>query len=96
LKPRNLTPRVDGALREGEPDLALRALVRDLLTEGHSRRELANALESYRGSLEEQGREDDDERILDVIAVLTGWASKTAVRNLLPPPCVAPHATSLS
>jgi hypothetical protein len=90
-----LTERLDAALREEQPESALHGLVRSLLTEGHRRRELVDALETYRASLVREGRDEDDEAVLDIMAVLDGWASETAVRNLLPPPCVAPHASRL-
>jgi hypothetical protein len=99
----DLAARVDAALREEEPAVALHNLVRALLTEGYSRKQLTEVLEDYRRHVSDYSRdlsvqrlEDDDDRILDVIAVLSGWASSTAERNLMPPPCVAPHATSLS
>jgi hypothetical protein len=88
--------RVGEALREEQPDVALFAVARSLLAQGYSRKELADALEDYREHLPEKAHREDDDRILDIIAVLDGWASDTAVRNILPPPCVAPQATSLS
>jgi hypothetical protein len=91
-----LARQVDAALHEEEPESALHAVVRSLLSQGHSRLELVQALEGYRGQLASEGRDDDDELVLDIMAVLGGWASSTAVRNLLPPPCEAPQASSLS
>ncbi len=89
----DLEIRVGAALGKEEPVRALRAAVRSLLEEGHSRRELVEVLEDYREH--HSVPEAQDERILDVMAVLDGWANETAVRNLLPPPCVAPHAQRL-
>jgi len=85
--------RVASALGEPEPSLAVHALVTSLLSEGYSRRQLSGELENFR--TERQPDEDADDAIVDVIAVLDGWASDTAVRRLLPPPCVAPRASSL-
>jgi hypothetical protein len=94
----DLVKRINAALHGEEPEAALHGAVHDLLAEGHGRKELVTALEDFRA--EELGfgtrRPDDDELVLDIMAVLDGWASETAVRNLLPPPCVAPHASSLS
>jgi hypothetical protein len=90
----DLDVRVRTALRTEEPELALRDVVRAMIEEGHRRAEVVQALEDYRERIHPD--EDADELLLDVMAVLGGWASTTAVRNLLPPPCVAPHASALS
>lgn len=91
----DVAARVDAALREEEPATALHAVVHSLLRAGHRRREIGDALEEYRKRLIAQGRQGDDELVLDILAVLDGHASATAVRRLLPPPCVAPQASSL-
>lgn len=95
----NVATRVEVALREEEPETALRDVVRALLAEGYSRAELVAALERYRteppAELSSRRRDQGDELVLDVMAVLDGWASTIAVRNLLPPPCEAPHASRL-
>lgn len=84
------------ALRADEPEEALHGLIRSLLEEGFSRRDLLHALEAFRLQHELPGLwPDADELVLDMMAVLDGWASSTAVRNLMPPPCKAPRATSL-
>lgn len=89
-----LAQRFDAALHHEEPELALRAIVRKLLESGKSRRELVDILEEYRLRLEDRG--EDEDPVLDLMDVLAGWASETAVRNLMPPPCKAPRAVSLS
>jgi hypothetical protein len=93
-----IVKRLDAALAEENPELGLHYVVRELLTEGNSRLEIVDLLEEYRGVLEEQGRDAsiEDDLVIDIIAVLAGFASKTAVRNLIPPPCKAPHAVNLS
>jgi hypothetical protein len=87
-----VSQRVMAALREEEPESALHGAVHSLLSDGMGRRELYSALSEYR---KQSISDDEDELILDIMAVLSGWASSTAVRNLLPPPCVAPDASRL-
>jgi hypothetical protein len=91
----DIATRVDAALREEEPVFALHAVVYSFLREGHRRAELVDALEGFRERLEAEGRDEDDDRVLDIMAVLDGWASETAVRGLMPPPCEAPQAVRL-
>jgi hypothetical protein len=82
------------ALRDAEPESALRNVVRELLMAGRTRADVAQSLEDARGRLTDE-QETEDEMLLDLIGILTGWASHTAQRNLLPPPCKTP-ASSLA
>jgi hypothetical protein len=92
-----LVKRLNAALAQPDPEMGFHYAVRELLTEGYSRLELVHLLEEYRGVLEEQGRDagPEDDLVIDMIAVLAGFASSSAVRNLIPPPCEAPHAVNL-
>ena len=80
---------VERALQSEEPRSALRSVVSSLLTQGRTRVEVADTLETYRE--EHELPDESDDLVLDVMAILVGLASSTAIRSLLPPPCVAPH-----
>lgn len=80
---------VERALLQAEPSSALRSVIRSLLTQGRTRVEVADLLERFR---EKNDLSDEvDDIVLDQLAILDGLASSTAIRALLPPPCVAPH-----
>ena len=86
----DVAERLDAALRDEQPDSALYDTVRSLLIEGHTRGELVGMMQAYRASLPDD-REDDDEILLDIMALLDGWASQAAIREFLPPPCKVSH-----
>jgi len=68
----------EAALRSADPKPSLRQLVKRLLDGPTTREEIADALESYRISLREQGRDADEDVILEVMDELSGWASPHA------------------
>jgi len=84
--------RVADALASGQSEKGLRDVVRALLIEGNTRRQVIDILESYRSRLGDDA-ETEDELALDYIAILSGWASKTAQRELMPPLCEMPHSS---
>lgn len=83
-----------GAFEAPEPDPALRDVAQSFLIDGRSRRDVINIFEAARRRLSDE-QDYEDELLLDYIAVLAGWASSTAVRNLMPPPCKMPARESV-
>jgi hypothetical protein len=63
------------ALRAPQPTEALRAVVRCLLAQGYEREAVAAELESCRRVLQRDGREADEDVVLEVMDFLAGWCS---------------------
>lgn len=63
------------ALLSEQPVLALRAVVEERLSAGHSRDILLGELERLAIELRRQDREADEDAVLDVTDFLSGWAS---------------------
>lgn len=68
----------EGALASADPVLNLRELVKRLLDRPTTREEITDALESYRISLRDQGRDTDEDVVLEVMDALSGWTSPHA------------------
>lgn len=83
-----------GAFQTPDAESALRDVVRSFLVAGRTRSDVANLLETARGRITDD-QEDEDEMLLDLIAVLVGMASHTAQRNLIPPPCKLPASAAV-
>lgn len=75
-----LEARLESALRSAEPARALRSLVRDLSREGCTRSEIYEILGKFVLQRRERadGRESDEEMILDVMDALTDWCHPAA------------------
>lgn len=69
----DLDPRLESALRDANPRLALQKLLAELLETGHERDEIVTGLEAFRRKLVEAQRMDDDELILDLMDGFNGW-----------------------
>jgi hypothetical protein len=87
LEPKPLPPeaqaeamaqRVAQALRTDAPQTALVALVRALLAEGFDEGEALGVLERARAQLRQEGREADEDAVLEVMDLLVGWCSPGA------------------
>jgi hypothetical protein len=63
------------ALRSDQPTLRLRDVIIDLLAHGQTRDVIATELENYRNHLQDQGRSDDEDAVLDAMDFLQGWCS---------------------
>lgn len=63
------------ALVTERPTKALTEAVEALLTAGNSRDELLAELESFRQHLQQQDRDTDEDRVLEVMDFLVGWSS---------------------
>jgi hypothetical protein len=70
-----LFDRVDNALRAGDPLHQLRAVAIEHLSAGMGRQELLDALEGVRADLRSQGREADEDMVMEVMDFLVGWCS---------------------
>jgi len=80
-----LRARVDTALRAEDPVVALIALVRELFADGYDEGPALGALEDSRARLRQQDRETDEDRVMDVMDVLTGWCPPDAILRRDPP-----------
>jgi hypothetical protein len=66
----------EDALRAANPRSALTEVVRHRLGEpGTSRQQLLDSLEEFRGILQRQGLDTDEDVVLEVMDFLAGWAS---------------------
>lgn len=65
----------DSALRSEAPTESLSRAVSALIGSGAESEDLLSELETFRVSLREQGREDDEDRVLEVMDFLVGWSS---------------------
>ena len=63
------------ALHSEQPLWRLREVVQGLLVQGHERDAIAADLESFRSLLQESGRDEDEDIVLEVIDFLAGWCS---------------------
>jgi hypothetical protein len=63
------------ALESEQPLEEFRSIVRDLLAHGRSRDSIVSELEQLRSTLRAEGREEDEETILDVLDAVEGWCS---------------------
>ena len=68
-----LLDRVNEALRADDPLRQLRALAIDLLSAGMGRQELLDALEGVRAELRSQGREADEDTVLELMDVVADY-----------------------
>ncbi len=64
--------------RPGTFSLEVRELSRTLLSEGHTREELLDAYEQVVLTLREEGREEQEDDLLEVMAELEGWCAPHA------------------
>lgn len=71
----DLDDRFRGAMGEEDKVLGLRAVAAELLAEGRSRDEVLAAFESLRDEARRDGREEDEDAILEVMDFLVGWCS---------------------
>jgi len=65
------------ALEAADPELALREAVRDMLRSGQSRQTVLGVLGEFSEKLDEQPRD----WILDIMDVVSGWASSYAISS---------------
>ena len=65
----------DSALKSEAPTESLSRAVRALLDSDASSEVLLSELERFRVSLRERGREEDEDRVLEVMDFLVGWSS---------------------
>jgi hypothetical protein len=65
----------EAALATDAPTEDLRAAVAGLISEGADREEIRAELEAWRAELREQGRDEDEDVVLEVLDFLTGWSS---------------------
>lgn len=70
-----LVDRVECAFRSDNPLLQLRAVAIECLSCGMSRQELLGALEGVRDTWRSQGREADEETVLELMDVVTDYCS---------------------
>ncbi len=69
---------IEQALRSSEPYQQLRSLVEQLFVKGESRDSVLAVLESARQSLRDEGREEDEDVLLDVMDCVVGWCGPHA------------------
>ena len=69
------TERLYAAAGADEPLDRLSAVVKELIAEGQSRASLTDELEGLRTVLRGEGREDDEDVVLEVMDFLSGWCS---------------------
>jgi hypothetical protein len=72
----------DQALRSSSPVEALRAQVIELSAKGHTKADIYAALEQFMLRLRADGREADENLVLDIMDTLVGWCHPDA--QLLP------------
>ena len=63
------------ALRSNDRVAALRRLAQNLLDEGRSPEVVQAEFEQARQQLRDEGREDEEDAVMDVMDFLTGWCS---------------------
>jgi hypothetical protein len=66
---------IESALRSERPLDALTTEIRRLLSDGWNRQQLLAMLEEIRESLRAQGRDNDEDVVLEVMDFLAGWAA---------------------
>lgn len=67
--------------RPGALYLELRQLSRLLLYEGYSKKDLMEAFERVRTTLQERGQEDEEDTLLEVMDDLYGWCAPNSQIN---------------
>jgi hypothetical protein len=82
------------ALKAERPTRRLANTVRALLQAGNSPDQLLSELERLRGTLQRQGREADEDRVLEVMDFLVGWSSPHM--KIDPSPTEAPEPTTVA
>jgi hypothetical protein len=70
-----LLDRVKNALRAGDALHQLRAVAIEYLSSGMGRQELLDALEGVRAALRSQGREADEDTVLELMDVVADYCS---------------------
>lgn len=68
----------DEALHAADPLRRLVEVVHGLLAQGYEREVLVEEFECFRKVLQEAGREEDEDVVLDVMDSLVGWCSPGA------------------
>jgi hypothetical protein len=63
------------ALQGGQPTTCLREVVRGLLAQGYTRQTVLDELETFRRLLQQSGRLEDEDVVLEVLDFLAGWCS---------------------
>jgi hypothetical protein len=76
---------IEEALRSDDRVGALRRLAQHLLDEGSEPETLLGQLERARQELREAGREEDEDAVMDVMDLLTGWCSPHMRLPAVPP-----------
>ena len=69
-----LVPLVLEGLRSEDGEAVLRIIARGSLAEGMERSAVVEAFEEARSVLQTEKRDADEERLLDVLDALSGWA----------------------
>ena len=63
------------ALSSERPLECLRTVVQALIEQGHERPSIERELEDFRIRLQQEGRDQDEDIVLDVMDFLVGWCS---------------------
>ncbi len=70
-----LDPRIQQALASPEPLTQLRFLVRELQTQGQDQAAILALFEQARQQLRQEGRDREEDVLLEVMDFLAGWCS---------------------
>ncbi len=70
-----LDARFEKALRSDDRVITLRQLAQNLLDEGRSREAVQTEFEQVRQQLRDAGREDEEDAVMDVMDLLSGWCN---------------------
>ncbi len=71
----NVRQRLEAALRSDDPLLCLRKVVQDMASEGADQNALVAELERFRAILQAEGRDTDEDVVLDVLDFVVGFCS---------------------
>jgi hypothetical protein len=66
---------IDQALRSANPYEALRATATTLFAAGHTKQAVYDLFEAARGQLRLEGREAEEDVVMEVMDCLVGWCS---------------------
>ncbi|MHC1730420.1 MAG: hypothetical protein AB9888_00080 [Bacteroidales bacterium] len=66
---------LESALRSTNPEESLIKLLKELIAQGYTRENLLGILSACHLKLMADGRDEDDDRILEVADYLEGWCS---------------------